>query len=124
MSTRPHMCRLATALALLVTSSAALAAAENCLFQISPAEAPYQVLGTPVTPQSNYLVVADCTKTISEVHADLVTISRERARAMAEAEERAKRARAEGDELIRMRDRAQEVDAETKGSLGSWFGWF
>ncbi len=104
-------------------------AAENCIFQIHGAEEPYYVLGTRVVPQSNYLIVSGCEKTVEQVLADLVAPAKELAQAVAAEQARAKAARVEGDALVQARDRQRLIDAGKRAGLqdlwawiGSWFG--
>jgi hypothetical protein len=101
---------------------------ENCIFEISPPGEPYYVLGSRVVPQSNYLVVADCSKAPEEVRAGLLASARERAgaaaAAVAEAEARERRVRAEGEALAQARRQAREAAAEDEGELRRWWNWF
>jgi hypothetical protein len=54
-------------------------AAAQCLFELSPAQPPYDVLGSHVVPQSNIVTFADCHKTLDEVRADLAMLAERRA---------------------------------------------
>jgi hypothetical protein len=122
-----HICNRAAAAVLLsaLTPVGWALPQENCIFEISPPEEPYYVLGSRVVPQSNYLVVADCSKTAEEVRAGLLASARERAGAAAavaaEAEARERRARAEGEALERARRQAREAAAEDEGMLPRWW---
>ena len=97
---------------------------ENCLYQLSGPAAPYYVLGSSVTPQSNYLVVDRCDKSAEDVRADLVAPARERAKAVLDArqhdEVRAKQVQEQGDALMRRRDEAMRASAEERPHWWSW----
>jgi len=94
-------------------------AQENCLFQLSPSETPFTVLGTPVTPQSNYIVVDDCGKTIGQVRLDLIAPGKGREQGIALKSARERQLRAEGDELVRRRDEIRDIEAKKSGT-SSW----
>lgn len=113
----------AAALASALTFGGAAPAEENCLYALANADDPYYVLGSLVTPQSNFLVVDRCGKTIDEVRADLVAPARERERERAEAVVRAQEMRVEGDRLERARQQQRTADAESQDGLRDWWDW-
>jgi hypothetical protein len=114
----------AVALASTLIFAARVSAEENCLYQLSDPAAEY-VLGSLVTPQSNYLVVARCGKTIDEVKADLAAPARERAKAAADAQAlRVERARAAAEALAATpAPPPVNVRARSRGRLQKWWDW-
>ena len=78
-------------------------AQEYCVFDLSEPDAPYYVLGSFITPQSNYVVIDLCTKSADEVQADLIAAARKRSKTKLqrreEDEARAQRVREESDKL-------------------------
>lgn len=66
-----------------VTPAKSQSTSERCIFELSPPEEPYYLLGSLVRPQSNYLAVADCDKTLDEVKEDIAQRAQARARSRA-----------------------------------------
>jgi hypothetical protein len=92
--------------------------AENCIYDIAP-RAPYIVLGSLVTPQANYLVVAECGQTLEQVEADLRDRIQSRTDGRLSDKEigRRQQARETGDALMRQRDEAKRA---TEAQEGEW----
>jgi hypothetical protein len=112
----------AATLALVLIDVEQASTEENCIHQLSEPE-PYYVLGSLVTPQSNYVVVDHCTKSADEVRAELVAPARERMSATLNErgndEIDAQQARKVGDELMQARDEAKKAaNAERH-----WWSW-
>ncbi len=102
-------------------------AKEYCLFNLSEPGAPYYVLGSLVTPQSNYVVIDLCTKSADEVRADLIAPAHERAKATLQRREadeaRAQQVREESDKL--WRERAEEMkNADEKKNFEARQHWW
>jgi hypothetical protein len=121
---RRYACLKGLAAALLTVLGVPASAEENCLYELSGPPPSYVVLGTRVTPQSSYLVVAACNKTTEEVRADLLRSVRERAAAVEadQAERRVRRA-ASDEAWARMRKAQAAAEAESASRSGGWFGW-
>lgn len=94
------------------------AAEENCLFQLTAPKAPYYVLGTRVTPQSNYLVTDDCEKTTEEVRDEMLSSEVKREPPSSHAVELHRQARLQGDALIRRRDEAAKAGGKRRIATG------
>jgi hypothetical protein len=115
-----HFNSIAVAMAAMPALAAFALPQENCVFQLAPPEEPYYVLGSRVTPQSSYLVVGRCEKSAEEIRTELVEPARERAEALAKEQARAKQIRAQGNTLVRTRERNTP---EESGGLESWWSW-
>ena len=99
------------------------AAGENCVFQPSVPRPSYYVLCSRVTPQSNYVVIDDCAKTVEQVRSDLLKPAKERDHALAEVQKRERHLRAEGERLVRMRDEALKAAQQEKEGLRGFWNW-
>ena len=122
MSIRPSVDALASA-ALLSCFASPCAAVENCLFQLTPTEAPYYVLGTRVTPQSNFMVVDDCEKTVEEVRSDLLAPKKEHEPPPAQALDLQRQVRVLGEALAHRRDEAATKRERENGVLQGFLNW-
>jgi len=109
--------------ALLSCFAAPCGAVENCLFQLTPPEAPYYVLGTRVTPQSNYLVIDACGKTIEEVRSDLLAPRNEHEPPPAQALELQRQVRVLGEALAHRRDEAARKRERDNGVVQGFLDW-
>ena len=79
--------------------------------------------GSRVTPQSNYVVIDDCAKTVEQVRSDLLKPAKERDHALAEVQKRERHLRAEGERLVRMRDEALKAAQQEKEGLRGFWNW-
>ena len=121
MGTPSSVYALASA-ALLSCFASSCAAMENCLFQLTPPEAPYYVLGTRVTPQSNIMVVDDCEKTVEEVRSDLLAPKKEHEPPV-QALELQRQVRVLGEALARRRDEAARERERDNGVVQGLLDW-